>query len=316
MDKRKLKIALKICISLLFIGYLSFKVDFSMIAGAFRRINFLLYLLSTLIALISNFIIAGKYHFLIKESPIKHSLFSLIKINFITRFYALFLPSAVGREAVRWYKVTRNQDGRVLFLSSIIFERLTFLFVLILCAAVPLYFYNSKPEITVLKTRLVPLVFISFGIIFLALSFYFLAPLRLLVESVARRISASIVQKFDINSFLKNFSLPNIKTASCVIIFGLSLIWQLFFLSRMSTLMAAASLPLTLVDVAWMGSLVLLLQTLPISFAGIGLREGAYAYLFSLYKLPPEKGILIGVLFFSQMLIMASVGGIFEFIER
>jgi hypothetical protein len=80
--------------------------------------------------------------------------------------------------------------------------------------------------------------------------------------------------------------------------------------------MAAASLPLTLVDVAWMGSLVLLLQTLPISFAGIGLREGAYAYLFSLYRLPPEKGILIGVLFFSQMLIMASVGGIFEFLDR
>jgi uncharacterized membrane protein YbhN (UPF0104 family) len=172
------------------------------------------------------------------------------------------------------------------------------------------------PEITVLKTRLMPWIFISIGTIFLSLSFYFFAPLRLRVESLTRRISASILQKFDVNSFLKNFSLQNIKTSSCVIIFGLSLIWQLFFLSRLSALMAAASLPLTLVDVAWMGSLVLLLQTLPISFAGIGLREGAYAYLFSLYKLPPEKGILIGVLFFSQMLIMASVGGIFEFLDR
>jgi len=316
MDKRKLKIALKICISILFIGYISFKVDFSVIVGAFRRINFSLYLLSTLIALFSNFIIAGKYYFLIRESPITHTFLSLVRINFITRFYALFLPSAVGREAVRWFKVTRNQDGRVLFLSSIIFERLTFLFVLILCAAVPLFFYNSMPEITVLRTRLMPWIFISIGIIFLSLSFYFFAPLRLLVESLTRRISASILQKFDVNSFLKNFSLQNIKTPSCAIIFGLSLIWQLFFLSRLSALMAAASLPLTLVDVAWMGSLVLLLQTLPISFAGIGLREGAYAYLFSLYKLPPEKGILIGVLFFSQMLIMASIGGIFEFLDR
>jgi hypothetical protein len=172
------------------------------------------------------------------------------------------------------------------------------------------------PEITVLKTRLMPWIFISIGIIILSLSFYFFVPLRLLVRSLTHRISASILQKFDVNSFLKNFSLQNIKASSCVIIFGLSLIWQLFFLSRLSALMAAASLPLTLVDVAWMGSLVLLLQTLPISFAGIGLREGAYAYLFSLYKLPPEKGILIGVLFLSQMLIMASVGGIFEFLDR
>jgi hypothetical protein len=61
---------------------------------------------------------------------------------------------------------------------------------------------------------------------------------------------------------------------------------------------------------------VLLLQTLPISFAGIGLREGAYAYLLTLYGLPPEKGVLIGILFFSQMLIMAFVGGVFELTDK
>ena len=75
-------------------------------------------------------------------------------------------------------------------------------------------------------------------------------------------------------------------------------------------------LPLNLIDIVWMGSLVLMLQTLPISFAGIGLREGAYAYLFMLYDLPPEKGVLIGLLFLSQMLIMAFVGGIFELMDK
>jgi hypothetical protein len=65
----------------------------------------------------------------------------------------------------------------------------------------------------------------------------------------------------------------------------------------------------------WIGSLVLLLQTIPISFAGIGLREGAYAYLFTFFNLPPEKGVLIGIFFFSQMLIIAFVGGILEFFE-
>ena len=61
-----------------------------------------------------------------------------------------------------------------------------------------------------------------------------------------------------------------------------------------------------------MGSLVLLLQMLPLSFAGIGIREGAYAYLFSLYGLAPEAGVLIGLLFFSQMLILAGLGGVLQ----
>ena len=65
-----------------------------------------------------------------------------------------------------------------------------------------------------------------------------------------------------------------------------------------------------------MGSLVLLLQTIPVSFAGIGVREGAYAYLFTVFGLAPEKGVLIGIVFFSQMLILAGIGGLLELFEH
>jgi len=37
--------------------------------------------------------------------------------------------------------------------------------------------------------------------------------------------------------------------------------------------------------------------------------------LFTLYELPPEQGVLIGLLFFSQMLIMAFMGGLFELLD-
>ena len=98
-------------------------------------------------------------------------------------------------------------------------------------------------------------------------------------------------------------------------ILGLSILWQIFFICRLLVLIKAASVPLGFIDITWIGSLVLLLQTIPISFAGIGLREGAYAYLFTLFNLPPEKGVMIGILFVSQMLIIAFLGGILEFVE-
>jgi uncharacterized membrane protein YbhN (UPF0104 family) len=99
------------------------------------------------------------------------------------------------------------------------------------------------------------------------------------------------------------------------VILGLSIVWQIFFICRLLVLIKASSVPLGFLDITWIGSLVLLLQTIPISFAGIGLREGALAYLFSLFNLPPEKGVLIGILFFSQMLIISFVGGILELFE-
>ena len=312
MVKSKLKIALKIGLSGLFVGYLSFKVDAAAIATAVKDVDVSLYLLSTLIAVLSNFFIAAKYYILIKESPIDHSLLSLVKINFISRFYALFLPSAIGREFVRWLKVTRNQEGRASFVASIMFERLTFLLVLILCGSVPLFIYGSLPEIVVLKLRLLPWVVLALAIITAGLSFYLSAAFRSCLKSLARPILNRFSDKFDIASFIASFSLENMRASYYAGIVGLSLVWQIFYISRLFALIKAAALPLNLIDIVWMGSLVLMLQTLPISFAGIGLREGAYAYLFSLYDLPPEKGVLIGILFFSQMLVMAFVGGVFE----
>jgi len=172
MVKPKLKLTLKIGISGLFVGYLAFKVDLSAIAAAVKHVDLYFYLLSSLLAVLSNFFIAAKYYLLIKESPIRHSMLSLLKINFISRFYALFLPSAVGRELVRWMKVTRNQDGRVSFLASIIFERLTFLLVLMLCGSIPLLMVDSLPKIAALKLRLLPWVILVLTVIMGSFSFY------------------------------------------------------------------------------------------------------------------------------------------------
>ena len=316
MVKPKLKIALKFVISGLFVGYLSFKVDFSAIAAAVQEVEISYYLMSTLIAVLSNFFIAGKYHILIKGSPINHSILSLVRINFISRFYALFLPSAVGRELVRWVKVTRNQQGRASFAVAIVFERLTFVLVLILCGSIPLFLYRSIPDVTALTMKLQPWLIAAMGVMAVLLSFYVSAAVRSIAKSIAERIFKRLSDRFNLIAFIDSFTLNHMKPASYAAIVGLSLVWQIFYISRLFALLKAAALPLNLIDIVWMGSLVLLLQTLPISFAGIGLREGAYAYLFTLYGLPPEQGVLIGLLFFSQMLIMAFMGGIFELTDK
>ncbi len=315
MDKRYLKIILKIIISCLFIGFLFFKVDVSSLAATMGSIDVGLYAISTFLAVFSGVIVAGKYYFLIKGSVIHHPLASLVKINFIARFYALFLPSAVGREVVRWIKVTRNKKGKAQFLASIVFERLTFLFVLLCCGMIPLFFYKSNPEIEILRMRVLPIAAIGIFLVSLFILFYIFAPIRDLIKSLAYSTLQRIRPKLDVDAYFENPNLNKMNAKTFTFILGLSIIWQIFFICRLLVLIKASSVPLGFMDITWIGSLVLLLQTIPISFAGIGLREGAYAYLFTLFNLPPEKGVLIGILFFSQMLIIAFVGGILEFVE-
>jgi len=66
----------------------------------------------------------------------------------------------------------------------------------------------------------------------------------------------------------------------------------------------------------WMASLALLIQVLPISLNGIGLREAAYAFFFRIQDLPPEAGVLIGILLFSQMFFMAAIGGVLHLFSK
>jgi uncharacterized membrane protein YbhN (UPF0104 family) len=312
----KIKLFVRIVLSSLLIGILSTKVDWMIIFQAIKSVDIYLYAVSTLFALFSSLFVAWKYYLLIKDTSISHSIPSLIKINLISRFYALFMPTSIGREAVRWFKVTHNQKGRALFLASTIFERLTFLFILLIFGLVPLFFYSSNSEIVALRMRISPIVLISLIFIFFCITYFMFQAIRSFLNSIINNIFSSRIKYIDIGLFLKNFALKKASTSLYAHILLLCIIWQIIFISRLFILIKAAELPLGFIDVAWMASLVLVLQVLPISFAGIGIREGGYAYLFTMFNLPQEKGVLIGILFFSQMLIMAGIGATFNLFEK
>src|SRR6056297_3110765 len=132
------KTLFQLCISVILLGFFAIQVDWTELLSSFKEINLAFYLASTMAALSGPVILAGKYRLLIKRSNLALPFRRLVTVNFIVRFYALFLPSALGPEAVRWYKITKNKQGKAFFLAATIVERLFFVLVLILFASVPL----------------------------------------------------------------------------------------------------------------------------------------------------------------------------------
>lgn len=315
MKKKKLNFFLRLLISSLFIGFLFLKVDWKLLSLSFKQIEFTYYAISTLFVLISSCLIAFKYYLLISGSSISMPYLNIFKINFISRFYGLFLPTAIAPGLVRWYKVTRNKKGRIFFFASTVFERLTFILILILCGFLPLFFYSEQTGIVLLRARIFAVATLSLLIVCISLSYYFISFIRNIINSFVCRALKWKWSLLDIETYISHFSLKTTDASVLFYILGLSILWQIFFLIRIFFLFKSAVLPLDFIDVAWIGSLVLLLQILPISFAGLGVREGAYAYLVTLFNLSPEKGVLIGILFFSQSIILAAIGGMFEAIS-
>jgi len=309
------KFLVRVSVSFLIILYLSLKIDYKIFVQAFREIDIFFYLFSAVIALSASIFKAAKFYLFIKNTSLSLPIYRLLAINFIARFYSLIIPTSLGPAAIRWYKVTENKKGRSFFLASTMVERLFFLLILLLFGTIPLLFYNDNQQIIMLRQRLVPLLVIAYILLSGALIYFlFSGPQELLKQLIRKIITIKKDSKFD--NFLNNFSLTNSSFSLISALFVLSLLWQIFFLARMFFLFSAMDLPFSIIEVTWMGSLVLLLQVLPVSFAGIGVREGAYAYLFTLFGLPAEQGFLIGILFFTQMLIFAGIGAVLNLFEK
>ncbi len=313
MAKQKIKLIAKIIISLAIAAYLIVKVDWSLLWKALINAQFALYNISIAIAFISEFLLAWKYYILIQETPISRSILSLVKINLVSRLYSIFLPPSLGPAIVRWYKITGNNQERAFFTAATIFERLTFLFALILFGSLPLVIASSQfeailstfafwPKLAILLTITIPMIL------------YFLVPaFQALINHLIYKVIISKFKKSQkFASFFQHFSLKKRPLPLFLKITTVNFIWHCLYILRVYLLFKAIYLPLNFIVAAWMGPLVFILQVLPISFAGIGVREGAYAYLFTLFHLRPENGVLIGILFFSQMLALAGTGGLFE----
>jgi len=311
-----MKIIFRLLVSCLLFGYLACKVDWTVLIEAFQKIDIDLYLISTLFALSTTISISAKFYVLIKNTVVARSFFSMVKINFISRFYGLFLPSSVGKAAARWYLITENKKARSFFLAATIFERTTFILVLLAFCSVALFIYSSNSYVILMKPYLWSVVLLLFAITILFMTL-------LLHPGSHHRVKtfiSSMVKRYNrleaIEKFVQNFSLKNRSGTLLGSLLTISIIWYILFIYRMYFIFQSLAVPIPFHDIVWMCSLVLLIQMIPVSFAGIGVREGAYAFLLTTSNLPAERGVLIGILFFSQMLIFAIIGGLFELFKN
>ena len=309
------KFLFKAAVSLAAIFYLYFNLEWTRLVEISGRISALPVIVSTVLGAIGIFLVSWKYFCLLQGTDLQTGYLRVTAVSFISRFYALLIPSGLGKEAVRWYKITENRTGRSFFLASIALERMIFGAMLMFFGTIPLFMITDVPEIIRLRGQILPLILICYGFIFTGMIYFFVPAVHEWINRTVKRV-LRIHSGSRTNVFLQNFNLKNTSPRILLVLILIRLLWQVVYVARIALLSQAAGLDLAVVDVVWMSSLVLLIQVLPVSVAGLGLREGAFAFLLSLYGHPQEAGVIIGLLFFVQMLVYCLAGGVLNFFEK
>ncbi|MES0488509.1 MAG: lysylphosphatidylglycerol synthase transmembrane domain-containing protein [Leptospirales bacterium] len=307
---------LKILISVLVLVYLFFLISWEQLLLALENSSPGYYVFSAAIAMLGPIVMGLKYYYLLKGTEIQKKAGFMVRVNYISRYYSILLPSGVGQLAVRWYQVTRNETGRLLFFMLSVYERVSFILVVCIIYFATAMVYKNDNRLFFSSDYVLTVVSLVLAFTVAVILYFRLKSFRALVYRPLSKVFSYVpfVHKF-FEKVSKNVSeaaektMVNNKKNTIESIF--SLIWILIFFIRYYFIAQSLHLNISFVDMFLVSMVLIVIQMLPISFSGVGVREGGLILMYQTLGESQEAAVLSGIMFFSHILFIALFGMVF-----
>ena len=323
MPNVKIPLVFKIAASALLLVFVLSKVDIQALLSTVSKSNLFLVLLGFLSSLVALLINTYKWQVLLAEPGAHLSYRELLRLNFIGLFYNLVFPGQVGGEVVKSVSLARMGVSGVTATVSVVADRVTGLLALF---ALGIMGALLTPSVTTVHPELLPWLAglaVAFAIATVVLvtgrgQMAILAVGRALRVGQAPGISSALPTPATRGlaperSEGSQLATPSIRSWSAMLApLGLSLVVQATLVYTNLLLCYALNIPLTYVQLLWIVAVVSLLQSLPISIAGIGVREGAYVYLLQQQGVDSSSALALSLMVFAIQVVLAAVGGVLQ----
>jgi len=296
---------MKLALSGALLFYLIQKAQFAVICRTILSADVRYYLLAIAIYIAAQPIRMMRWRLLLQEKQVSISRTRLLTLCFIGTFFSGFLPTIVGGDVVRGYYAFKESNAHDVCFASILVERLCGLVIILItgCSASLYFLITQGPS---------PLIAASLGgslLVLLVMCSVFYQPL---FNVLSRPLH--LVKRWDIAGKMYEIYQAtlsykgHVKALSwCAVI---SFIYELVII-YITYLMAVAlgwNVPGALFFLAV--PVVTVVSMFPLSFGGLGVREGAMVIFFSQYGVSAANAISLSLLSYSISLVAGAMGGV------
>lgn len=280
----------KVVITLVLVYWLIQKMNWGEVGAVLQKVSLSLLVVYVVLQLTGNFISAWKWQYLGSTQGFSFSLkdgfFSYVTGAFINNF----LPSTVGGDAYRTLWMSRSGKRFEAFMV-VLFDRLSGLLGLFLCAAVGFFFLPWKLFLTDPVLILIGAIVLSVTLVILVSLFWFTGLFELLLL-VIDWFSPLAKVKQAIERFR-----PLMETD----LYLVSLLWSILFLVvgiglSNYALWSALGADLSLTTFFGCIFLATLIANIPLSINNIGIKEWSYVLVFGLVGIAPEVAVTAALL--------------------
>ncbi len=310
MNKRLILI-LKIILSAILLAFLFSRIPLNEIINSVFSADLYMFLSGLLLVIPVIFFSALETGYLTRIQGLDLSVFEILKIHLGTSFYGLFLPGILSAGAVKWYKFSRfggkSAAAAVVVLNRFL-EILMTVFIGILFSLPVLYSIGNQKIFILMLILFVVLVIIYFLLFkksvlsFLEKSLLII-PLPVMVKNAISKFSDS----------MSRFS--NLRLKDHLEIFGLLFLYHGIGIVSFLCFSKALNIDLSIWSIGWIRSVMALAIMLPLSFAGLGIREGTLVFILGHFGIKSDVSMALSFLFFFRNILSSVAGGLIEFKE-
>ena len=297
---------LRIASSVVLLAACLWIVDFGEVGAAVRGLDPAMFAVAFVLNGIGTVAVrAWIAHLAAGASGIGLGPWALLRVNLVARFYTLVLPRGAAA-AVRWKHY--NESGAAMAASALLlFETLVSMATLFGTAAVALALVPERGEI---GRVLLPVSWACFAASAAMLLPFVHAPSARAAGAVNARVLvrsprlAALAQRF--TSAVAEYQ--RIPAGTIAGIVAVSLFGYALFVLSAWVLLEAMDLQVGLAAIAWIRSVTLLLALVPVSIAGLGVREVSFIAFLGEYGVTAGQAFAFSMATFAIQLLLGAIG--------
>jgi uncharacterized membrane protein YbhN (UPF0104 family) len=303
-DRRWLSLLLRGLLSVLLLALILQHVDAGLFWPVVRSVDIEFLLLSVSLFFPAQLLAAYRWYFLLRQLDRTLPFWSIARHNMLGRFSSFFLPGQISGDVVRAIAVAHGKEQGTAYAVSVLVDKLALL--------------SAKAFFVLLGTwwseqlrRFVAVRVVALGVLLLALTvLVFLCRYRSdhvpqSVMCIGERLPLARPRMLSLAGWL---DLPRVSYRDILVILTMGFILQLSDTASGYIVARSFHIPIGVVDWAAISATASVVQAVPITIGGLGVREGAFAGMLALYDVPRAQAIAFSLVSFVLVAVLTALG--------
>lgn len=309
--KNALYRALRLVVATVLLVYVLTMIDFDTLLYILKGID-LRYLIAVLVSSVVAVLLSTyRWSILLRPLGLEVPMKTLVKFFMVGNFFNMIMPSIIGGDVMRVYELGGHSNRRIDSFSSVLVDRLSGLWACFAIAA-----FSLCLRWGLFSDQMISLLVLCCSAVF------FITTLSLFSQRLEDAVS-SLVSFLNLRSLEGKimkpiYSMRAYRSHKKVILkaFNVSLIIRALGIINVYVLSLSVGWSVSVEYFFVFVPVINILTTIPVSLNGIGVREGAFIYLFSSIGTSATDAFTLSFLSFSWMVLSSLFGAPYYIFRR